>query len=63
MELLGFKRALHHLLCERGAEVAAITTDRHKSIAAFMREAHPEIVHSYDKWHLAKNLKKLMSMV
>ena len=34
--------------------VGTLVTDRHKQIAKYIRETHPEITHQYDEWHISK---------
>ena len=33
--------------------VGTLVTDRHKQIAKYIREMHPEITHQYDVWHIS----------
>lgn len=53
MELEGLKRGLKYLQ-ERGINVETFISDRHRSIAKYMREQQPDIDHFYDVWHVAK---------
>jgi len=53
MEHQGLVRALDFLV-ENSIEVGTIITDRHKQIAKYLRETHPNITHQYDVWHIAK---------
>ncbi|XP_071854147.1 uncharacterized protein [Apostichopus japonicus] len=57
MELEGLKRGLKYLQ-ERGINVETLISDRHRSIAKYMREQQPDIDHFYDVWHVAKGLSK-----
>ena len=53
MEHQGLVRALDflekHLIV-----VGTLITDRHKQIARYMRETHPDIIHQHDVWHISK---------
>ena len=53
MELEGLVRALG-FLTQNSIEAGTLVTDRHKQIAKYVREAHPNITHQYDVWHIAK---------
>ena len=53
MEKEGLVRALAFLKQE-SLSVDVLVTDRHRQIAKYVREIHPEIKHYYDVWHLAK---------
>lgn len=57
MELEGLKRGLE-FLGQEGVRVGSLVTDRHRSIAKFMREQQEEIDHYYDVWHVAKGIEK-----
>ena len=50
---MGLIRALD-FLNQHGLSVDVLVTVRHRQIAKFVRESHPEIKHYYDVWHLAK---------
>ena len=39
---------------ENSIKVGTLITDRHKQIARYIRETHPEITHQYDVWHVSK---------
>ena len=43
------------LLEDHEVPVAAVTTDRHASVAAFIRDEWPSVKHYYDTWHIAKS--------
>ncbi|XP_011682455.2 uncharacterized protein LOC105446831 [Strongylocentrotus purpuratus] len=62
MEAKAFKESLHQLE-EKGVHIQEIVTDAHTSIAKHMREKRPDITHSWDVWHGAKNLGKKLSKV
>lgn len=53
MELEGLKRGLKEL-CDMGVAVQTLTTDRHIQVDSHMRSHHPDIVHMFDPWHIAK---------
>ena len=53
MEHEGLVRTLNFLK-EESIVVDTLVTDRHKQIAKYIREAHPEITHQYDVWHISK---------
>ena len=55
MEKEGLQRALQ-LISERGMAIHVLVTDRHKQIAKWIRETHPEIKHCFDVWHVTKGL-------
>ena len=56
MEKEGLCRALQQL-GDKGLAVQVLVTDRHKQIAKWMRETHPEIKHYFDVWHVAKGME------
>ena len=48
-------------LTDKGLTVQVLVTDRHKQIAKWMKETHPEIKHYFDVWHVAKGpVRKLI---
>lgn len=53
MEHEGLVRTLGFLE-ENSIKVGTLITDRHKQIARYIRETHPEITHQYDVWHVSK---------
>lgn len=53
MELEGLKRGLL-FFSEEELEIKTLVTDRHRSIAKYMREEHEDVDHFYDIWHIAK---------
>jgi len=61
MELEGLKRCLSHLLTL--LSVCSITTDRHPSVQKYLRDCHVNIVHYFDVWHVAKNVKKKIEAI
>lgn len=62
MEKEGFIRALQYLL-ENDIDVKEVCTDAHPQITALLRERYPQICHSYDTWHGAKNIGKKINAV
>ena len=52
MEKEGLVRTLEFLK-KHGLSVEVLVTDRHRQIAKYVRDKHPEIKHCYDVWHLA----------
>ena len=55
MEHEGLVRALH-FLAEKQIQVSTVVTDCHKQISEYLRTEHPDIVHQYDVWHIAKGI-------
>ena len=54
MEFMGFKACMDYLTgC--GLLPKAFVSDRHVSIAAYMRKSLPNITHYFDIWHLKKS--------
>ena len=53
MELEGLKRCRQKLE-DSGVVVKSLTTDRHVSIQAWMRDQWPAVAHYYDTWHISK---------
>ena len=53
MELEGLKRGLDKLK-GHGIDITELVTDRHCQIQKWMRDNHPDTIHSFDVWHLAK---------
>lgn len=62
MEFYGFKKTLNFLL-DQDMNITKFVSDRHLSIAAFMRDVHPEIKHRFDLWHIAKSKLKVLTVV
>nr|XP_034315406.1 LOW QUALITY PROTEIN: uncharacterized protein LOC105340464 [Crassostrea gigas] len=61
LEKAGFVKCLQEIQ-EKGLTVKEVVTDAHLQIGAMMKKDYPEIKHSHDIWHAAKNLgKKLLS--
>jgi len=53
MEHEGLVRTLGFLEVN-SIKVGTLIMDRHKQIARYIRETHPEITHQYDVWHVSK---------
>ena len=54
MELLGFRQCIESLIAY-GLVFDTLITDRHTSIAKYMRENLANIKHYFDLWHLRKS--------
>ena len=54
MELMGFQSCMQFLL-GYGVLVTAFVSDRHVSIAAYMKKSLTNIIHYFDIWHLKKS--------
>ena len=58
----GAKRCFQYLL-NLGLSIAVFVSDRHRGIAKWIREDHPETKHYFDIWHVARSItKKLLTM-
>ena len=57
MELDGLKQILQRLE-DNSIEINSLTTDRHKQVRCFLRKYRKDILHQFDVWHFAKNIKK-----
>ena len=57
MEKEGLERVLDFLQQQQQLKVDVLVTDRHRQINKWLRENHPEIMHYYDVWHVAKGKK------
>lgn len=55
MELEGLKRGLQ-FFCQEDLAINTLVTDRHRSIAKYLREEQPDMDHFYDIWHIAKGM-------
>ncbi|XP_057297107.1 uncharacterized protein LOC130626005 [Hydractinia symbiolongicarpus] len=63
LELQGFKNCLEQLSSDN-YPVGRVATDRNRQIAKWIRENRLDIMHRYDPWHFAKNMKaKLRPLV
>ena len=54
MEFMGFKTCLEFLV-GYGILITAFVSDRHVSIAAYMKKSVTDIKHYFDIWHLKKS--------
>ena len=54
MEFIGFKSCMSYLM-EQGLNIKTFISDRHASIAKFMRTTLKKITHYFDVWHLKKS--------
>eukprot|EP00116_Pleurobrachia_bachei_P007746 sb/3468008/ len=62
LEAEGAKRAILQLE-QRGVKITDIATDRHKTLATWLKLHRPHITHHFDMWHLVRNYRnKLMTM-
>ncbi|KAL5011556.1 hypothetical protein ScPMuIL_010107 [Solemya velum] len=57
VEKEGFQRVMKELK-DKQVKVTEVVTDAHISIGALMKKEYPDIKHSFDIWHAAKNLGK-----
>ena len=54
MEFMAFKLCMDYLITY-GLSITTFTSDRHTSIAKYMRDVLKSIVHYFDIWHLKKS--------
>ena len=54
MECAAFKKAMA-FLSQSGIEIKTFISDRHTSIAKYMREDLSHIKHYFDLWHIKKS--------
>lgn len=59
MELMGFQSCMDFLI-GYGLLITAFVSDRHVSIAAYMRKSLTNITHYFDIWHLKKSKHNLL---
>ena len=57
MELFGAKRCFEFLK-NAGLKIPSFISDRHRSIAKWIRESEPETKHFHDFWHVSKSITK-----
>ena len=60
MELEGFIRCREDLE-SKGLSVSSVTTDRHASIARYVREDWKTTKHYFDTWHISKGRHTIIS--
>ncbi|XP_033728705.1 uncharacterized protein LOC117317856 [Pecten maximus] len=60
MEKLGFQKTMEEL-SGKGVKVVEAVTDAHTQIGAVMKKNYPNVKHSHDIWHAAKNLGKKLT--
>ncbi|KAH6920066.1 hypothetical protein HPB50_028946 [Hyalomma asiaticum] len=61
MEKFGLKKGLEELKAHNVA-IASLTTDRHVGIKKHMQTCEPSIAHKFDIWHVAKAIKKKLTV-
>ena len=54
MEFLAFQQCMSYLQ-KQGVTLESLITDRHSSIAKYMREQFTKVSHYFDLWHLRKS--------
>ena len=59
MELTSAK-ACFAFIKQAGLNIGTFISDRHKSIAKWLREHEPNTQHCYDIWHVAKSVTKTL---
>ena len=57
MEKEGLVRSVEKLQ-ENGLIIGQLITDKHRSIAKWIREELPHVTHYYDVWHIAKGIQR-----
>ena len=62
MELLGLKQCFEHLK-NANLKMSYFISDRHKSVAKWIRTTQPETTHFHDLWHVAKSITKQLLAV
>ncbi|XP_052242828.1 uncharacterized protein LOC127852858 isoform X1 [Dreissena polymorpha] len=62
MEKVGFEQAIQELT-DNNIAVEEVVTDAHLGIGSIMKKKYPEIKHSHDIWHAAKNLGKRLGKI
>lgn len=48
---------------DKGIKVVEVVTDAHVQIASVMSKYFPDIKHSFDVWHVVKNLGKKLTKI
>eukprot|EP00112_Aurelia_sp_Birch-Aquarium-sp1_P001755 Seg1190.8 transcript_id=Seg1190.8/GoldUCD/mRNA.D3Y31 product="hypothetical protein" pseudo=true protein_id=Seg1190.8/GoldUCD/D3Y31 len=54
MEFYSFKNCLR-FIPDNGCTIDTLVSDGHQTIAAFMRDNHPDVKHRFDLWHIKKS--------
>ena len=54
MEFMSFKLSMDYLI-NYGLTITTFISDRHTSIAKYMRQVLKQIMHYFDVWHLKKS--------
>ena len=60
MELLGVQRCFE-FLTKKGVTPSSFVSDRHKSVAKWLRESFENVAHYYDIWHVARTIIKKLT--
>ena len=60
MELLGVQRCFE-FLTKKGVTPSSFASDRHKSVAKWLRESFENVAHYYDIWHVARTIIKKLT--
>ena len=61
MELFGAKKSFHFLKSS-GLQISSFISDRHKSIAKWIRISEPQTSHYHNFWHVSKSItRKLLA--
>ena len=55
MEFMAFKLSIEYLL-EHDVNISTFVSDRHISIASYIKSNLQAITHYYDLWHLKKSM-------
>ncbi|CAB3998933.1 Hypothetical predicted protein [Paramuricea clavata] len=59
MEFMSFKLSMVYLI-NYGLTITTFISDRHTSIAKYMRTVLKQIIHYFDVWHLKKKIRKVL---
>ena len=58
MELEGAKLSFKYLKDLSGLKIPTFISDRHRGVAKWIRENHPDTRHYFDQWHIAKGIRE-----
>ncbi|CAB4007484.1 Hypothetical predicted protein [Paramuricea clavata] len=61
MEFMSFKLSMDYLI-NYGLTITTFISDRHTSIAKYMRTVLKQIIHYFDVWHLKKKIRKWLTI-